>query len=323
LKFDTLLAQFLYQHKTLGLPGIGTFTLDSNAFIPTENTKNKVPMEGISFSTKFPVLPEEGLVDFIRTHTGKMKPLAEADLDSFLTLSQQYINIGKPLYLEGIGTLQRVKNDFEFTPGLPTTTRLEPVSYHLSEGKRQAAYEEEMAAETGNSGVRQKLLLTFGILCTVALLGWGSYYLYTKNNTKPPVIIDNNKAALTPITSDTSNNKAVDSLSGLNPASTSTPNKDSIAQAVLPAPKVTIAPGNYKFVIEKPTNKTRALTRYNQLKKNGVDLYMETADSVNFKLYLLLAAQAADTTRLKDSLNTYFNYDFENKRFKRYTTIEN
>jgi hypothetical protein len=316
LKFDTLLAQFLYQHRKLALPGIGTFTMDGSAPLPDENAKLKSPVDGISFSSKSPSLPDEALIDFIRTHTGKMKPLAQADLDSYLTLAQQFINIGKPLFLEGIGTIQKIKNSFEFIPGAASAIRLEPLTDRYAENKKKSIAEEQEETERQGSGTSRKLLLFMGVLGTLALIGWGAYYLYTKsNNPVPEPVAENTVSVIQPDSSTITAHS--DSLSGLRPDSTI--KKDSL----VPAAPIPVAAGNYKFVIETTTNKLRALSRYGQLKKNGVNINLETKDSLTFKLYFLLPATAADTARLKDSLNNYFNYDSETKRLKRLTTIEN
>jgi hypothetical protein len=327
LKFDTLLAQFLYQNKKLALPGIGTFTLDGSSVLMDENAKIKAPLEGISFTTSSPALPDTALIDFIRTHTGKMKSLAEADLDSYLTLAQQFINIGKPLYLEGIGTIQRIKNSFEFIPGTPSMARLEPVADRQMEGRRRAAFDEEEAAqrEKGGSSAR-KILLLLGIAGTLALIAWGGYYMYSKSNNNTETATENIK--IIPETDTTQNqlsNVVQDTLSGINPVSDSLLKKDSLAPSTpppVPAAVAALATGNYKFVIET-AGKERAMSRYATLKRDGSAVTMETKDSITFKLFFILPATAMDTTRLKDSLNSYFNYDNQTKRFKRLTTIEN
>jgi hypothetical protein len=321
LKFDTLLAQFLYQNKKLALPGIGTFTLDGSGVIIDENAKIKAPLEGISFSTSSPSLPDTALIDFIRTHTGKMKPLAEADLESYLTLAQQFINIGKPLYLEGIGTVQRIKNNFEFIPGSASSAKLEPIADRQNESRRQAAFEEAEASQKG-TGSSRKMLILFGILGTLALVAGGGYYLYTKNSNPAITVTENTNST---ITTDTSNTNLVntggDTLNGQKPALDTIVKKDSTAITPTPA-AVAVAPGNYKFVIET-ASKERALSRYGQLKRDGSLVNIETKDSVTFKLFFIIPATPADTTKLKDSLNNYFNYDYQSKRLKRLTTIEN
>ncbi len=294
--------------------------LDSSFVAMDEPSKTKIPIEGISFSTKAPALPDEALIDFIRTYTGKMKPLAQADLDSYLTLAQQFINIGKPLFLEGIGTVQRIKNNYEFIPGAPNSIKLESAADRQLGNKRKPSMEEEEAPQRSN-GISRKMLLLLGIVGTLALIGWGGYYLYTQNNDRSTT--SNTENTITPLPlQDTSTSQLtppVDTLSGLKPVSDT-----SLSQQMQPtATAILPTTGTYKFVIETSPNKLRAISRYEQLKRNGASVNLETKDSLTFKLFFILPATAADTTRIKDSLNNYFNYDYNTKRLKRLTTIEN
>src|SRR6185295_19257267 len=58
------------------------------------------------------------LVSYISSKSGKMKSLAESDLESHLQKVQQFLNISKPFTFEGIGTLVKVKHgEFEFNQG--------------------------------------------------------------------------------------------------------------------------------------------------------------------------------------------------------------
>ena len=61
----------------------------------------------------------------------------------------------------------------------------------------------------------------------------------------------------------------------------------------------------YKFVVET-AGRQRALARYKTLKNLPTDVKMETADSLNFKLYFLLQVSPMDTTKILDSLRTYY-----------------
>ena len=61
-----------------------------------------------------------------------------------------------------------------------------------------------------------------------------------------------------------------------------------------------LASANYKYVLEVAPGK-RAFKRYNQLKTNLWDVHLETKDSIQYKLFLLLPSNA-DTTRVLDSL---------------------
>ena len=83
-------------------------------------------------------------------------------------------------------------------------------------------------------------------------------------------------------------------------------NEDYGHPVMTPAQSSISAPaGNYKFVVET-ADKTRGLTRFSKLKGFGLDIKMETRDSVSFKLYFILPASAADTSRLLDSLRRLY-----------------
>jgi hypothetical protein len=71
-----------------------------------------------------------------------------------------------------------------------------------------------------------------------------------------------------------------------------------------PQHEVTAAAGQtlYNFVILRTENKNRALRRYNQLLGYQLNIHMETKDSSSFKLFFPIAATAADTAHIRDSL---------------------
>src|SRR6185437_3216209 len=132
LKVPQLLSQYLYQTRKLDLPGIGSFTLDAAAVIPQQTDRmGQVPASGITFKNANIFTPDDALITYIKEHTGKMKSLAAADLDFYLTTGRQLLNIGKPFFIEGIGTLIKNKEGlFEFTPGDYLVARMEEHGHH-------------------------------------------------------------------------------------------------------------------------------------------------------------------------------------------------
>jgi hypothetical protein len=62
-----------------------------------------------------------------------------------------------------------------------------------------------------------------------------------------------------------------------------------------------IPSGNYKFVLENAFAK-RAFDRFTRLKTFQWNVQMETKDSLQYKIFMILPAVASDTTRIKDSL---------------------
>jgi hypothetical protein len=299
------LSQFLYQTKKLDLPGLGSFTMDPNVVIPEASDRNiQTPASGITFKNINITTPDESLVLFIKEHTGKMKPLAAADLDFYLTTGKQLLNIGKPFYLDGIGTL--IKNNqgkLDFTPGEYSTVRLEDSP---AEKKKAAAqtFEESPRGEyePKSNNMRQGVLL-IAIIVGLIAIGWGGYYLY-KRNTYVEAPVMEEKAPV--ITIDTSQTVKTDSARPQVPAQTAGPVSAKPADSPAPTTVAVVppAPGSslFKFVILETDRKGRALRRYNQLLGFQLNIKMDQKDSAYFKLYFPINTTIRDTTRIKDSL---------------------
>jgi hypothetical protein len=306
LKLPLLLSQFLYQTKKLDLPGIGSFTLDPDAVIPEASDRNmQSPAAGISFKNIQIVNPDDALIQFIKDHTGKMKPLAAADLDFFLTTGKQLLNIGKPFYLDGIGTL--VKNSqgkLDFTPGEYSTVKLEDMAADKRKVASQSFEEAPREYEPKSNNVRQGLLLV-ALIGGLILIGWGGYYLYKRNTYVEPPPPEKS----VPVVQDSTPPSQADTLKSQAPPTGAGPTAAKPADA--PAPTVAIAPpppgsSLYKFVILETTKKGRALRRYNQLIGFQLNIKMDQKDSAYFKLYFPIYSRIRDTTHIKDSLEDVY-----------------
>lgn len=312
----------MYQNKKLDLPGIGSFTLDAGAVIPQESDRiGQVPASGITFKNANIAVADEALILFIKEQTGKMKSLASADLDFYLTTGRQLLNIGKMFYLEGIGTLVKNKEGkLDFTPGDYMVAKLEDPN---AERKSTSFDEAPRQQETANSNSRQMLLL-IGLIGGLIVIGWGGYYLYKRNTYVEPTA--ENKATVIPesaaprtdtttaATSGDTNGTAAKTdtvAKSTAPASTqptTTPTTQASTPPVTaPAPVVAnpVPTGDqslFRFVILQTANKNRALRRYNQLLGYQLNIKLEQRDSAYFKLYFPIAATIRDTTHIRDSL---------------------
>jgi hypothetical protein len=298
LKLTSLFAQYLYINKSLVLQGIGSFVLDPAVHIPAENEKNpKTILEGVSFQFNLRAEEDPGLIDFIVKQTGKIKPLASADLDSFITLGKQFLNIGKPFPLEGIGTLEMVKQGvYEFTPGNVIAQRSEePANERMKEKAPEEKYNYNEYLYNEKKGNGKQVLAIAAMVLVVAMLGVGGYFLYKYFSAEKPV--SNTAAAI----------KDVEAI----PVAPAAVNADSIAAAkkrdslaaLQPVPAGMIT---YRIVVEDTNNKVRALTRFSKLKSFGFPVFMETPDSVNFKIFYTFTRPPADTARTRDSLRRIF-----------------
>ena len=108
MKFDVQLASYLYENKTLRLEGIGTFTLDSKVSVPHEQEKEIFyPIEGLSFTYNPKSTSEEEVIFYLVKKLHKIEPLIRSDLESYLSNIRQFLNLGKPYTIEGVGTLNK------------------------------------------------------------------------------------------------------------------------------------------------------------------------------------------------------------------------
>jgi hypothetical protein len=315
LKLPLLLSQYLYQTKKLDLPGIGSFSLDPSVVIPEAGDRHiQTPASGISFKNATIHTADDALIQFIKDHTGKMKPLAAADLDFFLTTGKQLLNIGKPFYLEGIGTLTKNnEGKFNFTPGDYLTTKLEDLSAEKKQPSTQSFEEPPREYEPASNNGRQAALL-FALIAGLILIGWGGYYLYKKNTYVEPAAETSQAAVIQDST------PPADTAKAQNPAAQPTAAQQAASQPATAQPsdsKNVAAPAQqpavnivstspdatlYKFIILETDRKARALRRYNQLLGFQLNIKMDQRDSSYFKLYFPIMATIRDTTHIKDSL---------------------
>ncbi|HMT75463.1 MAG TPA: hypothetical protein PKA77_15430 [Chitinophagaceae bacterium] len=302
MKIASLLAHFLYTHKKLDLPGIGTFLLDTEIVTETENTKNKqVLLEGVSFIQNSATKEDAVLIDYISSHTGKIKPLASSDLESHLELAKQFINIGKPFLFDGIGTIGKInRNEYVFTPGIMITEPAqEYVSHetHLSHGADYPAdYKEVFYRKKETPGWKRPMFFILGI-AGIVLAVWGGYTVYKNSTADNESGTDVSGVSSQPVQTDTV-------TAELKPADTGQNNITAIDTALntVTTPAMPTPSGSYKFVVET-AERERALARFDKLKNSfKLPVLMETKDSLLFKIYFVLAANPADTLRMIDSL---------------------
>ena len=294
MKIAPLLAEFLFLNKRLDLPGIGSFMLDPGSLTDTGNAKTGTDftIEGASFESNTAIRESTELINFIAENTGKQKALAAADLDSHLETARQFLNIGKPFYFEGIGSLAKLQTGkFSFSPGAEQVEK--------ASGRPIRDKNEDLEPEESSGGFKsifyarkvktdsRKTLFILLLIIGIGLAIWGGYTVYKRTTARKEMA-----STVTP----EENTAVSDPLQ-----------KDSIPDKVTVMPPENMpAPGQYKFVVET-ADKARGLKRYDLLKGFGLPVNMETRDSLVFKIFFLLPATASDTTRLRDSLQWLYS----------------
>jgi hypothetical protein len=291
VKITPLLAQYLYAHKQLNLPGIGTFNLDPQAVTEPENSKRPQPLTHITFDNTASVRElDPELVSYISQHTGKMKPLAQSDLESHIELALQFLNMGKPFLFEGIGTLLRVRpGEYTFTPGLAITERIPERTTReegLKESDTKETYSGSFFTEKKRRPTYLRPLIGILLLSGLGIAIYGGYRL-SKNKRDISIMEISTDSVVTKDT--TTQQNPVRDTAAVIPPGTPTP------------PAQMDAAGSYKYIVEKAGSK-RAFDRYNKLKSYQWPIQMETKDSVVYTLFVRIPTAGADTTRILDSL---------------------
>lgn len=288
MKIEQLLAQHFYNSKKVTLQGMGTFMLSPDFVMPKDTDKDaEIPDNAISFTYNQRATEDDALIDYIVQQTRKMKSLASADLDSYLILGKQFLNIGKPFIIEGIGMLAKnQQGELEFIKGNTFHTKMETATAALKEKAEDAeiSFSSDIKPPSGGKkGLLIALLITgLGLAGTTA---W--YFLIRKNNTNITT------RTVTPV---------------INTDTTKTTETKPDTTAVIPAaPPVAAADGyTFKVVFMITADSNRAVYRMNELTNRGHKVIMYKQDSVRYRLAEPFTLPLSDTTRIKDSLNNFY-----------------
>ncbi len=290
MKIALLLGQYLLQHKTMQLQGLGIFTIES---LPGEEKgKNKSPDNDILFIANKTVTTTPELVAFISEQTGKIKPLASSDLEDFLNIGKQLLNVSKQFYIEGMGTLILDGNDgLSFSQGeelLPAAIADEPIAKRHTDIIKDSSINAPDSISFENEPVVQKgrtarnLLVTLAIVAGLAFAGWMTYYFYNewqqKRQQKQELI-----QPVIPVVPDTA---------------AAAQQSDSLLNA-------TTDNNSFKVLLET-AGRNRALRRFQDLQTWGYPVELVTSDSVQFQIISTVKAPIADSSRVLDSLTRFF-----------------
>jgi hypothetical protein len=298
LKLSPLIAQYLQSNKSVSIEGFGRFFIDETSYYAEEPEKAaKGGLAPVRFEYAPQVSTDVAFIDFVVKETGKIRPLAIADMESYISLAKQLLNISKPFVIEGVGTL--VNNNrgvFDFIPGnfepprINTDNEREKKLRSAGEvHKDQPSIENYQYGESGrrgNNGNTKKIAIALALLVAIGALGWLGYTFLIKKG--------GNKQA-------TSGTVQTDSLS-------SDTSKTDTAKKNVPV-KPTITDSNqvitYK-VIHEIALKPRADKRFATLQSYNDKTEMEPLDSTRYKLFVRVTSAVKDTTRKRDSVRANY-----------------
>jgi hypothetical protein len=287
MKLENFLAQHLYNSKSLTLQGIGKFELAEDFIAPQEGDKDFVmPDNAIAFTYDGRATEDDTLVSYIVQQTKKIRPLASADLDSYLTLGKQFLNIGKPFNIEGIGSLEKNQaGDYFFKQGNYINQKVES-TITTATSKENIANEISFASKPKETKSNKKIIFAIAVVILIPLLIWGFFKLATMQKKSEPVHVQ------APISTPT------------NKSQTQSLPKDTISKAPT-QPTVTNLNG-FEVIIKEYNTIAKANERLDALKKAGHNVAVFTTDSIKYKIALQVSKPLADSVYVLDSLRRFF-----------------
>lgn len=286
MKIDQVFIYYLLKYKELPLQGIGTFRLEGAVSEPSDPDKPFViPADAISFEYNPRITEDANLVNFISETTGKIKPLASADLDSYLMLGKQFINIGKPLIIPNIGTIEKTNSgELIFKGGQYVMDRLTPANTHQEMEEAEPSADESFSdfPRKRSSGRATLYIILVVILAFIAWAVWR----YAFNGPNEETLTH---TTITPLADSTAADTPNTSTSNI--VTDSIPSIDSTG---------------FKVVVGVYRTLAAAQNRITELKKNNRNVVMYTTDSTQYKIAETFNLPLSDTARILDSLKKYY-----------------
>ena len=285
MKIGQLIVQYLYNNKEVTLQEIGTFTLSQDIVFPGENEKEAfLPDNAVQFHYNTRAGQDEGLIDYIVQTTRKIRPLATSDLESYTILGREYLNIGKPFPIEGLGTLQKADfGGYEFVQGHSVNPRLESPIHALKEKEEHAISFSTPARTTRSNG--RNWIVGIAALLLLLLVPASIYYLFREkkaSNQSAPVVLQDTAAAR-------------DSPVATMPDS-------SRLQAVMPM----VNDSSYVVAVKHYKTEAKAKSMLETFNGYGYKFELTPVDSANYYLTMKVDRPRADSARVLDSLNRLF-----------------
>lgn len=275
MKIEQLIVQHLYNAKQVSLQQIGTFYLSTDVNVEAELA---LPENAITFEYNTRASEDEALVDYIVQQTRKIRPLASSDLESYTILGREYLNIGKPFHIGGLGTLQKSQlGGYEFIQGQTVNPRLEASQNMLKEKEdEEISFSTPSPRKSKNYGVFIILALLFLGLSAAAV-----YYVLTRKDDPKIVeevpVIDTIVEPAAPVVLDT-----------------------------VPARRISGDTSVFKVVVKSYPNEAAAKKGYDRFTSYGHTLYQYQPDSTRWVLAIPFYNNISDTSRAKDSLQRLF-----------------
>ncbi len=304
MKVSQLLFPYLLQHKTLHIQGLGTLSFEGQPVSP-EKGKDEItfPNDSVKFKADKKAILDPEFIVFISKETGKIKPLATADLESFIENGKQLLNISKPFILDGIGLLQQnIQHQLEFVQDtIADGITKETGSRKLRAQEEGMQFDDDYLHPSDNKGKAKgsNAVVLMLMIAGLGLIGYVAYFFYTKSSEtiESEAPIQAKQLVLSSPPEDTTSRELTDTSASSNTS------KAIVDSTVKILPNLSVQ--GFKVVLEI-ANQKRAMKRFADLKEWGHKVVMTTSDSIEYKIMIPVIAPLSDTTRYRDSLTHFF-----------------
>lgn len=291
MKIDHVLIHYLLKNKELVLQGIGRFTLNASLADTADPDKPIIiPEDAIQFQYDPRITEDAELIEYIVGFTGKIRPLAAADLDSYLMLGRQFLNIGNPFIIPDIGTLQKnnageliFKGGQHFAPKILQRTRIEDDGKEVMEEDMFNDFLKPSATQWG------KVFLIISILLILGLVGWAIWY-YASTERTPSKTLTTSEEVI-----------PIQETSVINDSLLKKSESDSVNALRANQPAHT-----FNALVSSTTDSSKARSRFNKLLLYKRNVVLYTNDSVTYKIAEPFSLSLSDTTKIKDSLFRFY-----------------
>lgn len=294
MKIEQLIVQHLFRNKKLSLQDIGTFYLSADIALPAENDKENVLPENavrFEFDKKAPI--DEELIAFIVEKTRKIKPLATSDLESYCILARQFLNIGKPFSIEGLGNLQKNQSGiYEYVPDSQLHTPAEIQGPSNIREKADEAIDFSVTSTPAPSKTKWGWIGFFFFILAVA----ASVYFYFQNQNK-----SNNLEKLVPVKDTGADEIQVSDSLIFKDTTSLLPQPPQISRDTIRSNADSL-----KIVFKTYPNADAANLALKKYISFGHKANLRMADSTHYELYLTMPKMGTDTTKAIDSLRRFF-----------------
>jgi hypothetical protein len=283
MNFDKYFASYLYEHQVISLPNIGEFHLDKPIDFLREDEKiNFYPQAGIHFTYKRSAMIQTEFVQYIRSFfPAKPVSLVESDVKDYTLQIVDWLNIGKPYTIEGIGTLTKLQTgQIEFSFGVSKIENISSIVASIAH--KESSFEGLVVEPTKKNSINFKRLAL--ILATVVIIGlviWGvSFYV---NQSKQNDLVEKKDTIIAPVNTTEIIAKPI------------TPITDTIRYKIY-------------FLASKYKEKTDKLFAYwSKLEKVNRDELLVN-DTMRYRLFIYKKTVPKDTAELKKKLAVYFKH---------------